>query len=85
MEDFYRQKEAGRKVILAKGELLLGKVTFLLGRGPQSQECWPSNSRLTGQRSPSWEGRGVVFLISVLSEGGGWSPKESQRGFSVFL
>lgn len=55
MEDFYRQKEAGREVILAKGELFVGKVTFLLGRGPQSQECWPSNSRLTCQRSPSWE------------------------------
>ena len=52
MEDFYRQKEAGREVILAKGELFVGKVTFLLGRGPQSQECWPSNSRLTCQRSP---------------------------------
>ena len=30
-------------------------------------------------------GDGHCFFISVLSEGGGWSPKESQRGFSVFL
>ena len=40
MEDFYRQKEAGKEAILAKGKLFLRKVTFLLlGRGPQSQEC----------------------------------------------
>ena len=40
---------------------------------------WESHIRI------GFGGRGVVFLISVLSEGGGWSPKESQRGFSVFL
>lgn len=32
----YRQKEAGREVILAKGELFVGKVTFLLGGDPIS-------------------------------------------------
>lgn len=44
MEDFYRQKEAGRKVILVKGELFLGKVTSCWGGDP--------NLRSAGQVIP---------------------------------